>query len=116
MKKEPESAYDKWNISVFICDTDILVVVFWLCRFNCSNVNWYESDESLERTDKLRMFLTDVISAYENCVFVYMSFGSYSSLDIRFGPITCISGNNVSLKIQLANPNCYHCMMGNNET
>jgi hypothetical protein len=23
-RKGPESAYDKWNISVFICDTDIL--------------------------------------------------------------------------------------------
>ena len=97
MKKGPGSVYDKCNISVFICDTDILVVVFLLCRLNCSNVNWYESDESLERTDKLRMFLTEVISANEIYLygFMYMSFGSYSSLDIRFGPITCISGNNV---------------------
>jgi hypothetical protein len=23
MRKEPESVYDKWNISVVICDTDI---------------------------------------------------------------------------------------------
>jgi len=23
MRKEPGSAYDKWNISVVICDTDI---------------------------------------------------------------------------------------------
>jgi len=95
MNKGPGSVYDKWNISVFICDTDILVVVFLLCRFNCSNANWYESDELLERTDKLRLFLTDVISVYESYEVTYMSFGSYSSLDIRFGPITCISGNNV---------------------
>ena len=67
-------------------------------RDNCTQYDWYKDDHYEERIDSLRLSVFGDVD-FDSIYVTFDVFISQGYIKVRFGPLTCVSGKYIFLKL-----------------